>query len=341
MRRALLLAFALASSGQALADTLATAPATLARMAQEQRVEGVVQAVRESTVSAETRGRVAEILYDVGDTVPAGAVILRLVGIEQRQQLAQAEAAVREARAAREAEQLQYQRVQALAAKQMASRAELDNSTSRFRAAEARLAAAEAGMKSAREQVSYTEVRAPYGGRLSKRHVELGEAVQPGTPLMSGFDPAALRVEGSLPQSLAPAVDTHRAARVLRDDGTALLPTRLLLFPDSDPATGTVRVRLELPEIDTGLRPGQYVAIAFTTGEEERLTIPAQSVVHRAEVSGAYVVRDGRAILRQLRLGATSNGQVEVLAGLRPGEAVALDPVAAGMNATRERADEQ
>jgi multidrug efflux pump subunit AcrA (membrane-fusion protein) len=106
----------------------------------------------------------------------------------------------------------------------------------------------------------------------------------------------------------------------------------------ADPATSTVRVRLELPEGSAGLYPGQFVKVAFTVGDTERLLVPAASIVHRSEVSGVYVVQGKTVSLRQVRLGSRFENDVEVLAGLRAGEQVAVDPVAAGIWIVNNRA---
>lgn len=297
-------------------------------MAVERRFEGRVEAVHQSTVSAETPGRVAAIFVDVGDAVPAGTVILSLVGKEQREALNQAEAALAEARAQREVQAREFQRLTELAARKLVSGAELDRGRAAFDAAKARMAGAEAGLKRAREQVGYTEVRAPYGGVVAARHVEVGEAVQPGMALMTGFDPKALRVHVDLPQAVAAAVGPSGTARVLLN-GESLSPTMLRLYPQADPATSTVRARLDLPEGLTGLYPGQFVPVAFRLGEARRLLVPARALVHRAELTGVYVLEDGQPSLRQLRLGERFGEAVEVLSGLTAGERVALDPVAA------------
>lgn len=297
----------------------------------ERLFDGTVEAVHQSTVSAQTSGRVQEILFDVGDRVPAGAVILRLVSTEQRQQLNQAEASLAEARANLKVETNNFQRAKELLGRQLIPRSEYDRAQGGYNAAKARVASAEAALKAARERLSYTEVRAPYGGIVSARHVELGEAVHPGTPLMSGFDPNKLRVETDLPQAVAAKVARLRRARVITGNGNAITPAQLILFPVADPATSTVRVRLELPEQSTGLYPGQFVKVAFTVGDTERLLVPASSIVHRSEVAGVYVVQGNDVSLRQIRPGNRFGDDVEVLAGLEAGEEVARDPVAAGI----------
>lgn len=316
---------------------LATAPVRKETLPLEHFFDGTVEAVHMSTVSAETSGRVQEMLVDVGDKVPAGTVILRLVSTEQRQQLNQAEAARAEAQANLDVATKNYERARELLDRKLISKSDFDRAQGSYSGARARLASAEAALKSARQRLSYTEVRAPYGGIVSARHVELGEAVNPGTPLMSGFDPDSLRVETDLPQAVAAQVARLRRARVITG-GKSIEPAQLILFPVADPATSTVRVRLELPERSTGLYPGQFVKVAFTVGDTKRLLVPAGSIVHRSEVSGVYVVQDKTVSLRQVRLGDRFADDVEILAGLQEGERIAVDPVAAGIWIVNHRA---
>jgi hypothetical protein len=74
------------------------------------------------------------------------------------------------------------------------------------------------------------------------------------------------------------------------------------------------------------------IKVAVTTGEVQRLLIPATAIVHRSEVTGVYVIRGEEVIFRQVRAGRTYGGdRREVLAGLAKGEQVALDPVQAAI----------
>lgn len=318
-----------------LAGELATAPVQKQVLPLERWFDGRVQAVHESTVSSETTGRVQEILFDVGDSVPAGAVILKLVSTEQQQGYNQAAAALAEARANLDVQSREFSRIETIYQRQLIAKADYDRAAGSLNTARARVASAEAAVKAAGERLSYTEVKAPYGGVVYARHVELGEAVQPGTPLMSGFDPAGLRVETDLPQAVADSVQRNgsRRARVLSDNGESIEPQKLLLFPQADPASGTVRLRLELPQQVVNLRPGQFARVAVVVGEQPRLLVPVASIVHRSEVTAVYVIGTHGPQLRQVRLGNRFGEQVEVLAGLAEGEQVAVDPVAAGIAA--------
>jgi hypothetical protein len=107
--------------------------------------------------------------------------------------------------------------------------------------------------------------------------------------------------------------------------------SRVSILPAADARTHTTQVRLDLPPGIEGLYPGMFARAYFAVGRVKKLLIPASAVAMRSEVAGAYVVADnGEIRFRQLRLGETAGEQeVEVLAGVAPGDKVALDPIAA------------
>jgi RND family efflux transporter MFP subunit len=307
---------------------LAAIELALERTPLERQLDGKIEAVNQGTVAAQTSGRVTDVFYDVNDFVPAGAVILRLRATEQRAVLSQAQAALREA-TVRETEAMQqFDRVVSLHDRKLVARAALDQATANRDAATAHLAAARAGLQAAREGVAYTEVRAPYAGVVTKRHVQPGESVAPGTPLMSGLSLQYLRVAVDVPQSIVGRVRSIRRAAVYVE-GRRIEATRLTIFPEAT-AANTFRARIDLPENAADLYPGMFVKVGFVVGDVERLLIPVSALVERGEVTAAYVVDgSGRASLRQLRLGHRFGDRVEVLAGLAAGERIASDPIAA------------
>src|SRR5690554_1871243 len=170
------------------------------------RLQGLVESSNSATVSAQVSGRVEKVFADVGDQVPAGTTIVTITSVEQYQVLTQAQAQVAAARATLLAEQQEFERIRSLAERELMSAAEQDRAQARLDNAKAQLRAAEAGVERAEEQLSYTEVKAPYGGIVSARLVEPGELVQPGTPLLSGFDPSELRLHVDIPAAYAAAV---------------------------------------------------------------------------------------------------------------------------------------
>ncbi len=295
----------------------------------ERDVDGIIEAVNQATVSAQTSGRVAEILYDVDDVVPAGAVIVRLKGTEQRAGLKGAEAALTEARARNAEATTSYQRIADLFQRRVVSKAQLDQATANRDAAAARLAAAEAGLTTAREGVGYTEIRSPYGGVVTKRLVEVGETVSPGTPLMTGLSLRDLRIETTIPQGIVMQVRKLKQAAVYVGD-QRIEATKITIFPEAATPSSTFRARLDLPPGAIDIAPGMYVKVGLVIGEADRLLVPASAVTERSEVTGVYVIdSDGHVALRYVRPGHRFGDKLEILSGLVAGERIALDPIAA------------
>ena len=320
---------------------LASTTASFHTMPEQRSFDGRIQAINQATISAETRGRIEEINADIGDLVVTGSVILTITSTEQRAGLSQAEANFAEAKSNLAAETFEFRRIKDLYAREFIAKTEMDKANARLNAVTAKVDSAQAEILTAKEQLSYTAVRAPYAGVVSARFVEPGELVQPGTVLMSGYNPNALRVEVDVPQNIAEKVRELRVASVVSMTGNsitdAILPSKLTLYPMADSATSTVRVRIDLSQNPYEFHPGEFVKVLFTVGETMRLLIPLSSVVYRSEVTGVYVLKEGKPELRQIRAGAMFAEQIEVLAGLSAGESVATDPTAAAIELTSNR----
>lgn len=287
--------------------------------------DGKVEAINAATVSGQTSGRVADIRFDVGDRVPAGATIIRLVSEDQQGGLQQAQAALADAEAGLKVDQLELRRIEELFGKGVVSKAELDRAQGKVKSREAQVSNARGALRRAEQQLAYTVVQAPFSGVVSERHIELGEAVAPGTPLMSGFDPDHLRVVVNVPQDVAGRAsnDTIRIQR----DGDTLAPAQTQIYPVANAVSGTVKLRLTLGEGDHGLKPGQWVKVAVVTGEENQLRIPLSAVLQRSQISTVYVQTEAGLQLRNVRLGKVSGDAVDVSAGLSAGDSLVLNPL--------------
>jgi RND family efflux transporter MFP subunit len=325
-----------AAAGKSVAREEAAKVATveLREMEVDYTAEALIEAVRQSTVSAQIAGRIVELRFDVGDQVKKGDVIAR---IDERA-VSQAEAAsvaqVQEAQAALANSRAQYERSKQLLAQKFISQAALDQAEAGYKSAQARVSALLAGAGQAATERSFATVVAPYSGVVSARHVELGEMATPGKPLLTGFDPATLRVVANVPQSEVAAIQAGAKARVeVPSLGRWVDAKSMVIVPSADPRTHTTRIRLELPADVRGVYPGVYARAHFVVGRALKLLVPRAAVVRRSELTAVYVLgADGAPRLRQVRLGeAADESFLEVLAGLEPGERVALEPVKAGL----------
>lgn len=329
----------LALDVQAEGEPLSTATAAYRSVAREYRLDGIVEAVNRTTVSAQTQGQVQEIFYDVDDFVEKNAVLVRLKDTEHRARLDQAAADLTSAKAKLEQSREEHDRIAGLYRKKNVSDSAMDQAKADLASAQAALDAARARLDQAQEQLAYTEIRAPYSGIVTRRDVSLGEIASPGTPVMSGISLDQLRVTVDVPQSIIPEVRARPQgevlARVYPPGGPAVEVRRATVFPIADAGSNTFKVRIDLPPQPDGkpraLFPGMLVKTGFVVGEKAELAVPAEAVVHRSEVTGVYVIgaRD-HVTFRQVRLGQALPDGYAILAGLNEGERVALDPIAAG-----------
>lgn len=325
----------------ALADTSLPPPAASALVEYKEldrvaAAEGVIEAVRESTLAAQVAGRVVALNVKAGDSVRAGQVLVQIDARSAAQSEAASQSQVREARVNLANVKSKFERSQLLFAQKFISQAALDQAQAEYLAAQEQTAAAIAHAGQAATSTSFTAIAAPYGGVVAATEVDVGDMATPGRALVTVFDPRELRVAATLPQAVlsqarfdaAITVEIPTLSRTLTARGVTVLPV-------ADSRTHTTRVRLALPEA-TGLLPGQYARALFVTGHTRVLSIPVSAVLRRSEVTAVYVLDGaGAARLRQVRLGEIAGaGLVEVLAGLLPGERIALEPVRAGIEAS-------
>jgi len=336
--RRLLLAFAVVAPLPAGAEgtsvpTLLLEPQSLASTFS---AEATIEAVHQATLAAQVPGRIVELVVDAGDSVRRGQMLVRIDAREAGAALAAADAQVAAAGADLINARAEHQRARSLVAKNFLSQSALDAARSRLDAAEAQLRAARANRGQAATVEGYTAITSPLDGMVAARHIERGEMAQPGRALLTIYDPASMRAVVDLPQQrLASFGGAPLSARVeLPDSGRWFDAAGVSVLPAADVRTHTVRLRVELPAGARDVLPGSFARVHFFTGESPRVVLPAAAVLRRGELTAVYVA-DGQGgfRLRQVRLGRVigADGEIEVLAGLKGDESVALDPVRAGM----------
>lgn len=292
--------------------------------------DGTLEAVNQATVSAQTSGRILELPYEVGDFVEQNALIVRITDTEQQARVTAAAGRLSEAEAMLNEAQINHDRAREIFDRQLSSRADYDRAVTNLEAAQARLDAAEATLAEAQQNLEYTAITAPYAGILVERHVQVGETVSPGVPLLTGLSLQNLRAVVEIPQQHIGPLRQHNSASVVLPDGQRVEAINLRIPPAADAATQTFRVQVDLPELENAVFPGTLVKVGFVTGEESRLVVPASALVRRGEVTALYLEQNGFLTMRYVRVGTpAADGQVPVIAGLVAGESVVLDPARA------------
>lgn len=304
-------------------------------------LDGVVQPVKQSTVSAQASGRLVTLAVKAGDPVRAGQLLATIddretqTGVQlSRAQAAQAQAELRNAQA-------NFDRTRELLAQGFVSKAAMDTADAQLKSAQAGRDQASAGEKQSGLSQGFTRVTAPFDAFVLQTLSEAGDLAFPGKPLLTLYAPLPLRAVVQVPVSRSKLVQDSVSVEVLvrGADGAMqwVRPSLTSHLPTADAVSQTIEWRLELPaSAAKDLLPGQQVRVRFAAGQSQRLLIPAAAVLRRGELTAVYVASGQGFALRAIRLGAEHGAQgVEVLAGLTDSDRVALDPVRAGLAGAR------
>ena len=299
-------------------------PATSMRFADRIDAVGTARANEQVTVSAPVTERIVRLNFDDGAFVQRGQVIAVL---QQGQQNAQ----MREAQArSREAEQ-QLRRIGELKQRGFATQSAYDTQVAA--AAAARAQAQEAGA-----DIGERVIRAPFSGWVSLRNISVGAVAGQGTEIATISDVSTIKLDFTVPETMLRAIRAGLPIEA-RSDAFPDQPFRgqiRTIDPVIDPNTRAVMVRALLPNPQRMLRPGMLLTVTIENAPRTALSVPELAVIGEGDSRFVYTVdARGRAHRTPVRTGARAGGRIEIVQGLRPGQAVITEgvvKVADGMN---------
>jgi RND family efflux transporter MFP subunit len=284
-------------------------------------IEGTVHARHRAEISTRMMARVTEVPVELGTVVRTGQTLIRLGVEDVAANRSKAEAAVTVARAARDEAARHAARMDALLAEDVVARAQRDQAQLGLTQAESQLAMAEATLREVETAAGYARIAAPFDGVVVARTVDPGDLAAPGMPLLTVESRGAREVVLAVPPEAAEALVEGAALEVASRTGRSAAGTIRAVAGGADAVTRTVEVRVAIPaDWSTGMSVTAFVP----TGQRVAVTIPAEAVVRRGQLTGVHVVQGDLQLLRWVRLGRTIGDRVEVLSGLEAGEQIAL-----------------
>ncbi len=301
-------------------------------------VVGQVEGSKEVEVRARVAGILLKRLYNEGDVIAAGAPLFRIDPAPFEIALAQARAQLEQERARGEQTNREATRLKALAAERAISQKEYDDATSASKLSSATQQAAEANVKQAELNLSYTLVTAPVSGVTGRAVRSEGSLITAGADslLTSIYQVNPIWVRFSLAES---DLATLPGGRLARGAGTELK----LVLPDGKPYEGRGRLNFTSTQIDTRLAtqqlraefdnprqqllPGQFVRVQLTAGERDNVFLVPQPAVLQTEKGALVFVVDpeGKAALRPVQLGPWVGTDWMILGGLKAGDRIVAD----------------
>lgn len=310
------------------------------------RAVGNVTPYNTVTVVPQVEGRLLRVHFREGDRVKAGDLLAELDARALEASLAEARATQAQNQAELKNAQADLARYQRLFRQDSVARQQLDTQQALVRQLQARSVADQAKVDSARVQLGYTKIHAPVSGRLGLIKTNVGAMIGPSTTdgLVSIVQVDPISVVFGVPevqlQSLRDAMaqqDMSGGLEVQAWDRTEsrLLATGRLTTLDNqiDTTTGALRVRARFDNPGEQLFSNQFVNVRLTLQTlPGALSVPVDVVQFGNQGNYVYVVRDGKAHIQTVKLGASASDRVQVVDGLQAGEQVVLE----GMDSLRD-----
>jgi RND family efflux transporter MFP subunit len=316
---------------------------------------GTVRARVSSVVGARVMGYLREVRVQAGDTVQPGQVIAVIEAREIDSGLKQAEAAREEARSALpevesaiaaaraqlELAEATHRRMKSLFDQKSITQQEFDEAEARLRMARAnhemalakkaqleqKIRQADSAVAQAAAMKGYMEITAPFRGIVVERKAEPGMLAAPGMPIAVIEQSAGYRLEAAVEEGRLGRIRPGMGVEVVLDALGAPQQGRVEeIVPALDPGSRSFTVKIAL----SGglLHSGMFGRARFALGERKALLVPASAIVRQGQVEQVYLVENGAARARLVTTGAAHSGRLEVLTGLRPGDAVIVAPPA-------------
>ena len=301
-------------------ETVSTAVVVAEKWERSVESVGSLRAVQGADMSTESSGVIAKILFENGQEVKKGDLLVELDHETESANLRSAEAEADLARTV-------YERTKRLRVNSTVPQSDLD-------AAESQLRKMTALVEQLKATISKKQLTAPFSGRLGIREVNLGQFVDNGDKIVSlqSLDP--IFVDFLLPQQLIAGLAVGQPLKLITDvyPGRTFEGKLTAINSEIDPVTRNIRLQGTLQNADGALRPGMFARVILTLGEaEEVVSVPATALISAPYGDSVFVLEsetaeDGvsRTVARQrfIRTGRTRGDFVSVTQGVKPGEKV-------------------
>lgn len=275
-------------------------------------VTGTLRARERASLAPKLTGEIVEMPVILGQSVAKGDLLAKVSAMEIASKLQQAQAGYDKARR-------DLQREEGLL-KSGASTQELVNDLSD------QLRMAKAATEEAETMLSYTEIRAPFDGVITRKWMNEGDLATPGRPLVDIDNLGSLRIEADVPEALGSRLQVGLQMEVeIPSAGLRMKGEIEEIAPAADPQSRTFPVKMAISQ-EPSLRSGQFARVLVPNDPVEAVWVPESALSRWGQIERVFVVEDGKLRMRIVKTGSVIDGKVEVLSGLRGGETMVLKP---------------
>jgi len=297
---------------------------------------GRVDAIQRVEIRARVTGYLEEVLFTEGSTVKVGQPLYRIEKGQFQAAIEQAEGALERSKASKVLAEIQLQRAQELLDKQSGTVVARDQARAADQQAQGAVMQDEANLKTAKINLGYTDILAPISGKIGKTSITRGNVVGPNSGVLTtivSLDPTYVTFPVSQ-RAFLQARKTGNAdsssikCRLRFADGSMYSETGTVNFVDVtvNRATDTILVRASFPNPKGTLIDGQLVVVVLQIGTPlEQIVVPQSALLADQEGVYLFVVDNGKAAVRRVKVGTESGADIVVEQGLSDGEQVIVD----------------
>ncbi len=300
------------------------------QMASGPVISGSLQPTIKADLRAEVSAVVMQVMKDNGDRVRRGDVLVRLDDTAIRDSLNSAKEAERAATQAFEQAQRQFDRLKTLSGSGAVSHQSLEDAEVRRNSSQSELAAARTRVAQAQQQLSRTEVRAPFDGVVSDRAANAGDTAQIGKQLLMVIDPASMRFEGfvSTEQIALVKVGNQVNFRVNGYPSEEFGGKVQRINPMASANTRQVEVQVQIDKTPINLVAGLFAEGRIKTQFRETLLLPETALVREGDNTFVWRLADKKLAKTSIQIGARDvrRGEYEIIGGIAAGESVIRFP---------------
>jgi len=295
---------------------------------------GNLEAYKEVQVYSTIPTRITELKADVNDYVNEGDILATVDNVKIEQGVLQSEAAVQSAQAQYDNMKTEWQRIQKLYEQNAVSKSQYDAVRTQKEAAEAMVNQVKAGMKSAKEQLKDSYIKAPISGIISVRNYNVGDQTSPQFPAFSVVQMRKIKIMIDIVEAQISQIKEGQKAYIKVDTypGEVFIGKVDKKYPTINPMTRTVKCEIVIDNANLRLKPGGFARVEIVVDQhQDVLVIPKHSIIEKTSLEYlggeirnnriivdkyVFVVQDSLALMREIKTGLESDDRVEVLKGL-------------------------
>ncbi len=282
--------------------------------------EGHVQATYHAKISAQTTGIVTYVTYDVGDTFPKGATLLKISSVRQFANVEEARLELENAELDANEKETKYIRLQKLDAKHLAKDEDMTAARTAYNVARKTVSLKKEKLSRLNELYSYTKIVAPFSGVIKKRYVHRAEKVSLGSEIFDIYNTDYLRILVTVPESLIQKVKKEHELFIIANQKEYTIDFKnVTVYPSSENYAYTLRIKIP-KSIVNEFHDGNFVGVRFKVGEIKNICINTKYIHQEYEVPVVYVKHNDTIYRQFVRLGNAKGSSIEITSGIKDGD---------------------